>query len=400
MKDGTVCKGGERIGSIVMKERIAYLLKHNMLAQKIYRVCGSFILRLIGLFVHTDPKLIVFLSMMGTKYNDSPRAIYEYLKSHDQYKSYRMIWVFEHPDQFPDIPSVKLDTLKFFLTALSAGYWISNTQFERGLTYKKRETKYLFTQHGTAVKLCGNDCPGRNDFDFRTVDYLCVQSEYDKNVVEHAYRARKESFIESGRPSNDRLWHTDDLEKQQIREQLGLPKGKKVILYAPTWRDSNNGGFSYDIKPPINLKQWEEKLANEYIVLFRAHHITTQVMDVSFNDFIRDYSDYPDVNDLLIASDILITDYSSVMIDYAILERPILCFAYDYDDYLKERGTYFNLDEELPNKPCRNEQELLNTIMTLNFDDQKERSLKFKSKYAQYGGNGVQAAVNALFGGK
>ena len=383
-----------------MKKRIAYLLKHNLFAQKLYRICGSFVLRLIGLFVKTDPKLIVFLSMMGTKYNDSPKAIYEYLQSKEQFKSYKMIWVFEHPENFPEIPSVKLDTPRFFLTALSAGYWISNTQFERGLTYKKKQTKYLFTQHGTAIKLCGNDCPGRNDFDFRSVNCLCVQSEFDKYVLEHSFRARRECCIESGRPCNDRLWHADDAEKQQIRERLGLPEGKKIILYAPTWRDSKNNGNSYEIKPPIDLKKWEKYLSDQYIILFRAHHITTKIMDVEFNDFIRDYSDYPDINDLFIASDILITDYSSVIVDFSILERPIISFAYDYDDYLKERGTYFDLDEELPNKPCRTEQELLNTIMTLDYDNQKERSLKFKSKYAQYGGNGVQAAVNALFGGQ
>ncbi len=381
-----------------MKERIIYLLKHNLLAQKIYRFCGSTILRIIGLFVKTDKQLVVFLSFMGTKFNDSPRAIYEYMKSHDQYKTYKMIWAFEHPELFPDIPSVKLDTPRFFLTALSAGYWISNTQFERGLTYKKKQTKYMYTEHGTSIKLCGNDCPGRHDFDFRNVDFLCAESDFAKYVFVHSFRARKECCIESGRPCNDRLWHTDEKEKRQIQERLGLPKGKKIILYAPTWRDSNNGGVSYEIKPPIDLKKWEERLSDRYVVLFRAHHITTKTMDVTFNDFIYDYSDYPDINDLFIASDILITDYSSVMVDFAILERPILCFAYDYDDYLKERGTYFDLDKELPNKPCRTEEELLSLIDTLDYEDQKKRTCKFKLKYDQYGGNGVQIAVNAMFG--
>lgn len=380
-----------------MKERIVYLIKHNAFFQKVYRLCGSLIIRFVGIFVKTDPQLVIFMSLMGTKYNDSPRSIYEYMKANEKYKEYKMIWAFSKPELFPDIPSVKIDTPSFFISALKAGYWISNTQFERGLTYKKKKTKYMYTMHGTAIKLSGNDCPGRKDFDFRTVDYLCVQSDFDKYVFERAFRAKNNCFLESGRPCNDVLWHVDKKQKEQMQKKLNLPLDKKVILYAPTWRDSNNGGRSYDIKPPIDLKEWEKRLSNNYIILFRAHHITTKIMNVQFNDFIRNYSEYPEINDLYIVSDILITDYSSVMVDFAILERPILCFAYDYDEYLKERGTYFDLDEELPNKSCRTQEELLNMIENIDFDEQKEKSKRFKGKYDQYGGNGIQMAVKAMF---
>ena len=381
-----------------MKQRLVYILKHNSVAQYLYRTLGSLALRFIGLFVRTDEKLVLFLSLMGTRFNDSPKAIYDHMRAREEYAGYKLLWVFEDPAQFPDIPSIKLDTPKFFITALKAGYWISNTQFERGLTYKKKKTRYLYTMHGTAIKLCGNDCPGRKDFDFRTVDHLCVQSDFDKYVFKRAFKANESSFVESGRPCNDPLWHAAEDQKDLLREKLNIPAGKKVILYAPTWRESTNGGKSYDIKPPIDLKTWEEQLGDEYIVLFRAHHITTRVMDVKFNDFLRDYSDYPEINDLYIVSDILITDYSSVMVDYAILERPILCFAYDYDDYLKERGTYFELDDELPNRSCRTQDQLLKEIKTIDFDEQRLRTRRFKEKYDQYGGNGVETAVRALFG--
>ena len=129
-----------------MKQRLTYLLKHNSIAQYLYRTIGSYILRIVGLFVKTDDKLVVFLSLMGTKYNDSPRAIYEYMITHEQYKNYKYVWAFEKPELFPDLPSVKLDTPQFFITALRAGYWISNTQFERGLSYKKKSTKYMYIE--------------------------------------------------------------------------------------------------------------------------------------------------------------------------------------------------------------------------------------------------------------
>ncbi len=388
----------KRIVRRKMKQRVIYLLKHNPFAQKAYRVIGSGLLRLLGLFVRTDPNLVIFISLMGTRYNDSPRDIYEYMLNHDEYKKFKLVWAFENPKDYPDIPSVKIDTLPFFVYALKAGYWISSTQFERGLTYKKKNTKYMYTMHGAAIKLSGNDCPGRHDFDYRTVDYLCVESDFDKYVFNRSFNAPKGCFLESGRPCNDPLWHATEEQKNELRTKLEIPQNKKVIFYAPTWRDSNNGGKTYDIKPPIDFDLWRRELADKYVILFRAHHITTRVMDVKFDDFIRDYSSYPEINDLYIVSDMLITDYSSVMVDFAILERPIFCFAYDYDDYLVERGTYFDLNKELPNGVCRSQQDLLSQIKRVDFAEQSKKTKAFKDKYDQFGGNGVKIAVETLFG--
>ena len=107
-----------------------------------------------------------------------------------------------------------------------------------------------------------------------------------------------------------------------------------------TWRDSEDGGKSYTIKPPIHFDEWRKVLGNEYVVLFRAHHQTTKVLGLVYDDFIRDASTYPAVNDLMIAADLLITDYSAIAFDFSILCKPILCYTYDYEDYLVKRGTY------------------------------------------------------------
>lgn len=103
------------------------------------------------------------------------------------------------------------------------------------------------------------------------------------------------------------------------------------------------------------------------------------------------------MNDLLVASDILISDYSAILTDYAILERPVLCFAYDYDEYLKERGTYFELDTEMPNKPCRTEEELLHRIQHLDYEKESVNTGIFRRKFIEFGGNATEQAVQALF---
>ncbi len=380
-----------------MKQRLVYILKHNMFIQRFYKVCMSFVFRLIGLFVATDKDLVLFSSFMGSKFNDSPKAIYDAMCADMGYSRYKCIWAFDNPENYPDLQTVKIDTLKYFLTALKAKYWVTNTNIERGLSFKKKNTVYLNTWHGIALKKIGNDCPGRKDYNFDQVNYLCVSGKYDEQVFRTAFNANSKSYLKCGMPRNDELWSAEDNDKETIRKKLGISFDKTVILYAPTWRDSVDGGKSYAITPPIDFNKWKERLGEKYVVLFRAHHITTKVLDVQFDDFMRDASDYPNVNELMIASDMLITDYSAIAFDYSILGRPILCYAYDYDTYLSERGTYFDIDEKYPNESCKTEKDLLDMIIGLDFDEQAEKTRAFRDFFLEYHGNATQSCVRALF---
>ena len=97
-------------------------------------------------------------------------------------------------------------------------------------------------------------------------------------------------------PRNEELWFADENKKSAMRKKLGIPEGKKVILYAPTWRESTDGGKSYAIKPPIHFDEWQKELRDEYVVLFRAHHQTTKVLGLEYNDCVRNAADYPSVS--------------------------------------------------------------------------------------------------------
>ena len=358
----------------------------------------SFIFRLIGLFVPVNPDLVLFVSFMGTKYNDSPRAISEYLAQDERYAHLRRVWALEHPENYPQLDTVKIDTLRYFLTALRAKYWVTNTNIERGLHFKKKNQIYLNTWHGVALKTIGNDCPGRNDYDFSNINYMCVSGAHDERVFASAFRVKPESYLRCGMPRNDRLYRADESERLRLREKLGIPEGKRVILYAPTWRDSTDGGRSYALKPPIDFGKWERELGERFVVLFRAHHLTTKVLNVRFNDFVRDCSDYPDINDLMIAADVLITDYSAVAFDYSILRKPMLIFAYDYEAYLAERGTYFDMSEVYPSEIYRDEDALLRALRSLDTAAASARTAAFSKQFMEYGGSATQACVEALFG--
>lgn len=380
-----------------MRQRLIYILKHNAAIQAIYRVVMSFVFRVMGLFIKTDEKLVLFVSFMGLNFNDSPKAIYDYMQIHPEYKGYRCVWAFEDPSKFPNLETVKIDTPAYFRTALKAKYWITNTNIERGLRFKKKDQKYLNTWHGIALKYIGNDVAGRNDFNFDTVDHLCVCGDYDERVYKSAFRAKKSSYLRVGLPRNEELWNVTDEKKAEMRRKLGIPADKKVILYAPTWRESTDGGKSYEIKPPIHFDEWKKELGDEYVVLFRAHHQTTKVLGVQYNEFVREASSYPAVNDLMIAADILITDYSAIAFDYSILCRPIFCYAYDYDTYLAERGTYFQIDEKYPNKSCRTEEELLARIKGIDYEAECANTRRFRDEFIQYGFGATEACVKAEF---
>jgi len=381
-----------------MRQRLIYILKHNVVLQKLYRVIMSFVFRVWGALIPVDDKLIIFVSFMGTGFNDSPKAVYDYIKTHPEYKQYRCIWAFEKPEKFPDLKKVKIDTPAYFKTALRAKYWITNTNIERGLRLKKKNQVYLNTWHGIALKHIGNDVEGRNDFNFDTVNYLVVSGGHDEKVWKSAFKAKESTYLRCGMPRNEELWLADDEKKKKIREKLGFPEDKKVILYAPTWRDSTDGGKSYEIKPPIHFDVWKKELGDEYIILFRAHHQTTKVLGVRYNEFVRNVSDYPSVNDLMIASDMLITDYSAIAFDYAVLCKPILCYAYDYENYLAERGTYFEIDDRYPNKSCRTEDELLARIRGIDYKAECENTRRFRDEFIQYGIGATEACVKAVFG--
>ena len=381
-----------------MRQRLIYILKHNAFIQKMYRIIMSFVFKVWGAFLPTDDKLVIFVSFMGMGFNDSPKAIYDYMQSHSEYKGYRCVWAFEHPEKYPDLETVKIDTPAYFKTALKAKYWITNTNIERGLRFKKKNQVYLNTWHGIALKHIGNDVEGRNDFNFDTVNHLVVSGDHDEKVWKSAFNAKESTYLRCGMPRNEELWLADEKKKTLMREKLGLPADKKVILYAPTWRESTDGGKSYEIKPPIHFDVWKRELGAEYIVLFRAHHQTTKVLGVQYDEFVRDASDYPAVNDLMIASDMLITDYSAIAFDYAVLCKPIFCYAYDYETYLAERGTYFNIDDRYPNKSCRTEEELLTRIKDIDYESECANTKRFLDEFIQYGIGATEACVKAEFG--
>lgn len=378
--------------------KLEHLLKHNSFVQFSYRFIMSLVFKIIGLFIKTDESLVL-INGHGYKYNDSPRVIYKKMYDLGLNEKYNIIWALNDPEKYsiPGCKKIKMDTLEYFITALRAKYWISCVNIERGLHFKKKNTIYLNTWHGAAINVCGNGVKGRNDFHWEHIDYFCSCGKYDSKYFVRDFNLNKSSLLLCGYPRNDELYVHDSTVQQNMKKKLGLPIDKKAILYAPTWRESDDGGETYKLIPPINWKLWKETLGDEYIILLRTHPYTTELMNIEFNSFVMDFTSYPEVNDLLIASDILISDYSSIILDYSIMCKPIICFGYDYSTYNNLRGFYYDLEKEIPNGVLKNEMEVLNHICNLDYEKECDKTKFFKEKHMEYGGNATIECINKVF---
>ncbi len=382
------------------RARLDYMLKHNYVINRAFTWSASAFLKTLGFFLPIDNKLVVF-SAHSRKYNDSPRTLYEYMINHPEYKDYKMVWGLEDPEN-SNLPGpaikVKADTLTYFKYTLKAKYWITCVNIERSLHFKKKTCRYLNTWHGTPFKHVGNDAGERKDFDFSAIDFFCYASEYDKEIFKRAFKVREEALLPTGLPRNDELYRVTDEKILEIKKRLNLPLEKKIILYAPTWRDSTDNGATYSIKPPIDTDKWEKKLGDEYVVLFRTHGYTNKLLGVTFNDTIRDYSTYPAINDLFAVSDILISDYSASMADFSILERPVLCFAYDYEQYRDERGLYLDYEKDMPSGILRTEDKVLDYIKNMDYEAECQKTKEMiKDKITYYGGHATETCLEKLF---
>lgn len=308
---------------------------------------------------------VLFESFFGRQYSDNPRAIYEYMK--ENHPEYHLVWNVqkgcEGVFRKEKVPYVIKYSFRGLWQWARAKYWVTNSRWPLWLP-KPKNTVYVQTWHGTPLKTLGADIkqitmPGttiegyRKEFteEARKWDYCIAPNDYSSKIFKRAFEVQG-TMINSGYPRNDMLYQKNtaaDIKK--IKEKLGIPLNKKVILYAPTWRDNNYtkiDHYTFDLK--LDLRQMREKFDKDAVLLIRMHYLIAESIDLSrYGDFVKDVSSYEDIRELYLIADCLITDYSSVFFDYANLKRPIVFYAYDLDDYANEiRGFYLDFEKEAP----------------------------------------------------
>ncbi|MBQ6151383.1 MAG: CDP-glycerol glycerophosphotransferase family protein [Mogibacterium sp.] len=358
-------------------------------------------------FAKADDKLVYFQTFSGRGYSDSPKAMYEYMLSAPEYAGYRFVWSFKEPEKYSFLlKNSRTEIVKFRSKAdnkalRKAKYWIANY---RMLDYQHPRTDQIYVQcwHGTPLKRLGYDIAESDNAmnsieeirekyrtDAKKFRWLLSPSPFATDKFATAWNLRETGqeykILEEGYPRNDRLAKATAAETEELKEKLGVA-GRKVILYAPTWRDNQHvSGKGYTYKTEVDFDKLKRELGEEYIILFRAHYLVANSFDFArYEGFVKDVSSYPDINDLYIASDILVTDYSSVFFDCSILERPIIFYMYDLEQYEGElRGFYLSLDE-LPGPIVRDEGSLIKEIRAADGWKANDTYKNFVRKFNPY----------------
>lgn len=386
-----------------MKKYLFYIVKYVKWIYLLYFYLGTFALRVLKLFVPPDDKLILFISFGGRKFDDSPKAIYDQMIKDDRFNDYRLIWAFNNPEAFEleRGEKIKCDTFTYYITALKARVWISNSTVERGLEFKGKHTFYFNTWHGTPIKKMGTDVDGENK-SFKgkgqwKVDYFTCQGEFEQEIFCRVFRGlNKDVARVIGLPRNDIYANYTKDYMLSLRKKMNIPSDKRVILYAPTFREyDKSSSMEVKLSVPMNIEKWRKELGEEYVLLFRAHYEVAKGLNIQDDDFVCEMSSYPQLEDLMIVSDMLISDYSSIFFDYSIMPKPMLAFCYDYDRYASERGMYFDIRDWLPY--ADNEDKLLHLIKADNQDKHIAKTRKFQQKYVTEYGSAVKQSLNVLY---
>jgi CDP-glycerol glycerophosphotransferase len=337
---------------------------------------------------------IVYNSFLG-RYSDSPRAVYERLRERPGTEH---TWLLDpaHAAAFPDDAGmVRVDDPGLGGVLESADLVVANTHTEVEWD-KPAGTTYLQTWHGTPLKRIHYDVllvpPGRLDYLDRDVarwDVLLSPNSVSTPRLRKAFGFDGPVW-ETGYPRNDLLVGPDaGAARTAVRAELGLADDETALLYAPTWRDDEK--YREDVPEfPLHLRLGAlvERLDDEgpagsrHRVLARTHNMMTGRSAAVVAPGVVDVSYYRDVRELCLAADVLVTDYSSVMFDFALTGRPIVYYAYDLDRYRDEiRGFYFDLLPQAPGPVAMTEDQLVEALLHLDAPRHAERYRAFRDTY-------------------
>lgn len=375
-----------------IKESLINTVKGNKIVYSIYYYLMSFLVKVLKIFVRPDDHLILFVSYGGRYFNDSPRCLYEAMLKDKRFDGYKYVWAFRNPSVFPEAGNrIKIDGIKYFITALKARCWVTNVHIERGLDFKGKKTYYFNTTHTLLPKVTGSLINKDKTFTTKAeskCDCYSVQCEFERNIMGH----NKNKVLIIGYPKSDILANYNEDFRQEIKRKLELPEDKTILLYAPTFRE----GDLANSEIPVDFNKWREILGDKYFVLFRAHPVFASKIQCIFDkEFVRDVSDYSNNNDLIIASDILVSDYSGIFFEFGVQNKPMFCYTYDYEAYTKIRPLYFDIREELPGGYL-NESELLAYIKEGDRNEIMNKVNEFRKKYIQEYGQATEKALDVI----
>ncbi len=323
---------------------------------------------------------VLYESYSGKQFSDSPRAIYQALVRAGAPIDHRWV-VRDRQVHLPSNEPVRHRGIEYFEAMARARYIVTNAHLPSWFKRRSGQT-VVQTWHGTPLKKIGFDI---EQIGFASANYkarlaqevpnwtfLISPNAFATPILRSAFRFEGE-VLETGYPRND-LFHQPGSEElaATVKIRLRTATDKRVILYAPTWRDNryySNGRYQLDMR--LEVDALRNRLGEEHVLWVRNH---PNVVDrISEDEFVIDAGDYPEVNELLLAADVVVTDYSSIMFDFANLRRPMAFFTYDLAEYRDNlRGFYFDFEQRAPGPLLATSDEVVDFLADLpgGFDRQ------------------------------
>ncbi|MET7535490.1 bifunctional glycosyltransferase family 2 protein/CDP-glycerol:glycerophosphate glycerophosphotransferase [Streptomyces sp. NPDC005507] len=342
-----------------------------------------------------DENLAVFSSYWGRGYTCNPAAVHAAARRLAPHVKTVFLATKDHAGQMPDdVECVVIGSARYWEVMATAKYTFNNVNFEMSVR-KRPGTVHVQTQHGTPLKRMGVDqvefpaaaaAAGSLGKLLQRVDrwdFNLSSNRHSTEVWERAYPGEYES-LDIGYPRNDAFYRSTAEDVAAIRRRLGVPEDRIAVLYAPTHRD-----YRTDFLPQLDLAAFCEALGDQFVVLLRAHHSyegAAGLEGMLRSGALIDVTEHRSPEEVCLAADALITDYSSIMFDYANLDRPIVVYADDWDVYRETRGVYFDLLAAPPGPVARTQDELTRIFRSGEYDGEAAARLRgaFRERFCEF----------------
>lgn len=288
--------------------------------------------------------------MSGNNFEySSPFLLYQEINKQFGSK-YEYIWAFSNKQKDNGYTGkrVKIDSFKYFIYVLKSKTWITDVNVERGLRLQRKKQYYVNTWHGGITKAYPKK---RKDYKLSKVNIFCSDGTKYEEFFTKYYKVNEQSYIRCGRPREDSIFDCEK-NRESIREKYNFKKDDFIILYMPTWRDYKNNSV-------LNLISLVKHFPCVKVI-YHSHNLSP-ILQID-NENILNFSNIADLNSLYAASDLLISDYSSCIYDYLLLNKPVLLYANDYDEYLSTRGLAVDFRKVFPYSVSSTEEELFAKI--------------------------------------
>ena len=368
--------------------------------QKLKHTAIRFLMTAMRVFPVNRNKIVI-TNYYGKGYGDNGKAIAESLRKLDP--ALDIVWGV-NDDYRASIPEtvrpVRYNSIRFLWELSTAGAWVDNCRKNPGIT-KRRQQFYVQTWHGaTPLKRIEGDVEAHLDEfyvagaknDSKMADLMLSGCRFFTEICRRAFWYDGE-ILECGSPRLDTLFHTDPDKQRQVKAALGIPEGKKVALYAPTFR-ADGQLKCYDMDFCAVLDTLEKKTGEKWVFAIRLHPNVAHKADfITYSDALLNATDYPDLYELLPCADLVISDYSSIMFEAGLIHKPVMLFANDIDEYTADRNFYLDITK-LPFPLSQNNEELLSCLES--FDEARYlQALKAFNADMGYSENGTAADTAA-----